>query len=375
MRKMFTVGLAAVMAMGLCACGSQKAAETTAAPAAAETTAAPAQEEKKEEAEETTEAQASSETAGGEGYVVALCNYSIGNSWRAQMEQEFVAEAEKLKAEGVVSEYYITNSNEDINKQISDMQDLITKKVDAIVITAASPTALAPVVEEATEAGIKVVSFDNVVETEEQVATVGIDEKEFGRIGAEWLVDKLDGKGQIVVLNGIAGPATDSLRWGGAEEVFKQYPDIEILGSANASWDYAQGKAAMESMLSAYPEIDGVWSQGGAMTQGAIDAFIAAGRDLVPMTSEGNNGAIRAWIENKDKGLSCIAPSNPTYTSAEALRVVIKALNGEDIPGNVVMDIETVTEENVDQYYRSDMPDSFWVLTELDDATLQKLYK
>ena len=375
MRKMFTVGLAAVMAMGLCACGSQKAAETTAAPAAAETTAAPAQEEKKEEKEETTEAQASSETAGGEGYVVALCNYSIGNSWRAQMEQEFVAEAEKLKAEGVVSEYYITNSNEDINKQISDMQDLITKKVDAIVITAASPTALAPVVEEATEAGIKVVSFDNVVETEEQVATVGIDEKEFGRIGAEWLVDKLDGKGKIVVLNGIAGTATDSLRWGGAEEVFKQYPDIEILGSANASWDYAQGKAAMESMLSAYPEIDGVWSQGGAMTQGAIDAFIAAGRDLVPMTSEGNNGAIRAWIENKDKGLSCIAPSNPTYTSAEALRVVVKALNGEDIPGNVVMDIETVTEEKVNQYYRSDMPDSFWVLTELDDATLQKLYK
>lgn len=375
MRKMFTVGLAAVMAMGLCACGSQKAAETTAAPAAAETTAAPSQDEKKEEAEETTEAQASSETAGGEGYVVALCNYSIGNSWRAQMEQEFVAEAEKLKAEGVVSEYYIINSNEDINKQISDMQDLITKKVDAIVITAASPTALAPVVEEAAEAGIKVVSFDNVVETDEQVATVGIDEKEFGRIGAEWLVDKLDGKGKIVVLNGIAGTATDSLRWGGAEEVFKQYPDIEILGSANASWDYAQGKAAMESMLSAYPEIDGVWSQGGAMTQGAIDAFIAAGRDLVPMTSEGNNGAIRAWIENKDKGLSCIAPSNPTYTSAEALRVVIKALNGEDIPGNVVMDIETVTEENVDQYYRSDMPDSFWVLTELDDATLQKLYK
>ena len=88
--------------------------------------------------------------------------FTFGSGWSivAQMEQEFVSEAEKLKSEGVVSEYYITNSNEDINKQISDMQDLITKKVDAIVITAASPTALAPVVEEATEAGIKVVSFD-----------------------------------------------------------------------------------------------------------------------------------------------------------------------------------------------------------------------
>lgn len=377
MKKMFTAGLAAVMALSLCACGGgQKAPETTAAPAA-ETTAAAAAETTGAPAAETT-AEAKTEGAGaasGDGYVVALCNYSIGNSWRAQMEQEFMAEAEKLKAEGVISEYYITNSNDDINKQISDMQDLITKKVDAIVITAASPTALAPIVEEATEEGIKVVSFDNVVETDEQVATVGINESEFGRIGAEWLVDKLGGKGKIVVLNGIAGTATDALRWGGAEEVFKQYPDIEILGSANASWDYAQGKAAMESMLSAYPEIDGVWSQGGAMTQGAIDAFIAAGRDLVPMTSEGNNGAIRAWIENRDNGLSCIAPSNPTYTSAEALRTAIKALNGEDVPSNVVMDIETVTEDNVDQYYREDMPDSYWVLTELDDETLQKLYK
>lgn len=320
-KKVVAMGLAAMMAMSLAACSSGgSSTSTTAAGSSAEATtaaaAASSEESKKEEAK-----------GDGKGYVVALCNYSIGNSWRAQMEQEFVSEAEKLKSEGVVSEYYITNSNEDINKQISDMQDLITKKVDAIVITAASPTALAPVVEEATEAGIKVVSFDNVVDTDEQVATVGIDETEFGRIGAEWLAEKLDGKGKIIVLNGIAGAATDSLRWGGA------------------------------------------------MTQGAIDAFIAAGRDLVPMTSEGNNGALKAWYENRDNGLSCIAPSNPTYTSAEALRTVIKALDGEDVPKNVVMDIETVTEDNLEDYYRPDMPDSFWVLTELDDEALQKLYK
>ncbi len=313
--------------------------------------------------------------AADEGYVVALCNYSIGNSWRAQMEQEFIAEAERLKADGVVSDYFITNSNDDINKQISDMQDLITKGVDAICITAASPSALAPVVEEATEAGIKVVSFDNDVDTDEKVAYIGINEEEFGRIGAEWLAKELNGKGKIIVLNGIAGTSTDAARWGGAEKVFKEYPEIEILGSANAGWDYAEGKAAVESMLSAYPEIDGVWSQGGAMTQGAIDAFIAAGRKLVPMTSEGNNGAIRSWIENKDAGLTCLAPSNPTYTSAEALRVAIKALNGEEVEPRVVMPLEVVDASNVEDYYRADMPDSFWVLTELDDAALQSLYK
>ena len=374
MKKILSVGLATMMALSLAACSSSNNAGTT--------TAAPQPQETKEEAPEAeaeeTEAKAGEDSqaaGGGKDYVVALCNYSIGNSWRAQMEQEFIAEAEKLKADGTVSEYYITNSNEDINKQISDMQDLITKGVDAIVITAASPTALAPVVEEATDAGIKVVSFDNVVETDMQVATVGINEEEFGRIGAEWLADKLEGKGKIIVLNGVAGTATDALRWGGAEKVFAQYPDIEVIASANASWDYAEGKAAVESMLSANPQIDGVWSQGGAMTQGAIDAFIAAGRDLVPMTREGNNGAIRAWIENRDNGLSCIAPSNPTYTSAEALRVAIQALNGEDVPSNVVMEVSTVTEDNVDDYYREDMPDSYWVHTELDEDTLAELYK
>lgn len=148
-----------------------------------------------------------------EGYKVALVNYSVGNSWRAQMVAEFEAEAKRLQEEGVISEYYITNSNDDISKEISDVEDMITKGVDAIVITAASPTALAPAVEEATEAGIKVVSFDNVVDTDMQVATVGIDEKEFGRINAEFLVEALDGKGKIIVLNGTAGTTTDSLRW------------------------------------------------------------------------------------------------------------------------------------------------------------------
>ncbi len=310
-----------------------------------------------------------------EGYKVALVNYSVGNSWRAQMVAEFEAEAKRLQAEGVISEYFVTNSNDDIAKEISDVEDMITKGVDAIVITAASPTALAPVVEDATAAGIKVVSFDNVVETDQQVATVGIDEKEFGKICADFLVEALGGKGKIVVLNGIAGTATDALRWQGAEEVFANHPEIEILGTANADWDYAKGKAAMESMLSAYPQIDGVWSQGGAMTQGAIDAFIAAGRPLVPMSGEGNNGMIRAWVENRDKGFSSIAPSNPTYTSAEALRVAIKALNGEEVPSNVVMDMEVVTPENVDQYYKPDMPDSYWVLTQLDDEVLADLYK
>ena len=88
--------------------------------------AASSEESKKEEAK-----------GDGKGYVVALCNYSIGNSWHAQMGRNLYLK-QKIKIRRHCSEYYITNSNEeDINRRC-DMQDLITKKVDAIVITAAS---------------------------------------------------------------------------------------------------------------------------------------------------------------------------------------------------------------------------------------------
>ena len=92
MKKMFTVGLAAIAALSMTACGASQAGKET---TASETAKTEVSNEKEEETEK-------NEKKGG--YVVALCNYSIGNSWRAQMEQEFVAEAEKLKEEGTVSE-------------------------------------------------------------------------------------------------------------------------------------------------------------------------------------------------------------------------------------------------------------------------------
>src|SRR6056297_701690 len=89
-----------------------------------------------------------------EGYKIGFSNYSVTNAWRVQMEAEFKAKAEELKDKGVISEYYMTNANGEISKQISDVNDLITKGVDALLITAASPKALAPVCEKAEQQGI-----------------------------------------------------------------------------------------------------------------------------------------------------------------------------------------------------------------------------
>jgi len=313
--------------------------------------------------------------AGSSGYVIGFSNFGVGNSWRIQMEAEFKTRADELKADRKIKEYYMTDSGGDISRQIADMRGLIAKKCNAIIITAASPEALSPVCEQAMAAGIKVVSFDNYVTTDKITAKVGIDEVAFGTVGAQWLADKLGGKGSIVVLNGIAGSGVDEMRNRGAMNVFAKYPNIKVLGAAYAGWDYTEAKHAVEGFLSAYPQIDGVWSQGGAMTQAALDVFTAAGRRLVPMTGEANNGLLKAWKENLGNGFDSIAPCSPTYMSADALTTAVDALDGKPVQLTTVISLPVITSADLDKYVRMDLPDSFWNFTILSPGQINALYK
>ncbi len=312
-------------------------------------------------------------------YKVALCNSSVGNSWRMQMVAEFENACKELQEAGVISEYYITNADGDITKQISDMRDLITKKVDIICITATSGSALTDVSDEAIEEGIKVVSFDNYLEYEDgevhETARIGVKQEDFGRIWAEWLTEKLDEKGNIILLQGMAGTTGSEQRWAGAKEVFDKYPNIKVLGEGFGDWDYAKGKIAAEQLIAAHGEnINGVWSQGGAMTQGCIDAFVEKNIPLVPMTGEANNGMLKAWLANRDKGFTSIAPDSPSYVSTEALKLGLRACEGEDVSGYHPFELQTVTEDNLEEYVKPDLPDSFWVFTHLTDDQVKELF-
>jgi len=311
----------------------------------------------------------------GSGYVIGFSNFGVDNSWRIQMEAEFKARADQLVSGGVINKYYMTDSKGDIDKQIADMKDLIKKKCDAIIITAASPSALSPVCEEAMAAGISVISFDNYVTTDKVTAKVGIDEIEFGKCGAQWLADKLNGKGNIIILDGIAGTSVDTMRNEGAMSVFSNYPDIKILGEAHAGWAYNQAKTAMSGFISEYPRIDGIWSQGGAMTQAALDVFTAAGRVPVPMSGEANNGFLKAWKENLDKGFDSIAPCSPTSMSATALDTAINALDGKLVQLHTVISLPVITSDTLNDYVRMDLKDSFWNYTILTSEQINALYK
>lgn len=310
-----------------------------------------------------------------EGYKIAFVNCSLNETWRVQMVAEFEQAADELKEQGVISEYYETNADNDASKQVSDMRDMIAKGVDGILIATVNPTAANGVIKEAMDAGIKVVNYNSLADTDNLTAKVYQSDKDFGRIGAEFIVDKIDGKGKIIVLNGTAGNSVSNDRWQGAEEAFSQYPDIEIVGEAYGEWDYAKGKAATESLLSANPEIDAVWSQGGAMTQGAVDAFVAAGRKLVPMSGEAGNGYIKTWIQYLGTDdFDSVAPNYTATISVTALNTLIDALDGKDVEFDQCLEMSTITSDDINDLYRDDLPDSFWCDTQLTEENLQKLF-
>lgn len=309
---------------------------------------------------------------GGKTYKVGFSNVWVGNSWGVQCVNELES---YLKNDPRVSEYYITDANNDVNKQISDIQDLISKGVDLLMLQAISPDAVVPVIEEAKAKGITVVTCVSPVNTDQYDASVSAKDQDFGRVGMEWLAEAIGGKGSIIILNGMSGLSSAVDRRAGVQEVLDKYPDIKVLGEEYADWDYAKGKTATENLLAAFPQIDGVWSCGGDMTRGAVEAFLAAGRPLVPMTGEDNNGFLKIWKENIPNGFTSIAPSMPTWLFAEGARIGLDLLDGNPpAQKDTVVEIPVITQDELDKYVRDDLSDSYWANTKMSEADRVALY-
>lgn len=355
MKKFLTLVLAVAMAFSLVACGTGTPSST---PSDAASTASSALSEA-----------TSTPVASGEKIKVGYDIYFLGNSWSVQLYQEFKWNAENNFADLVDVTY--VESEGDISKQIANLEDLIAQEVDVIITTPNDTTALNATLQEAMDAGIKVILLAATIDGDAYDTLVTVDEVEFGRVGAQWLVDQLGGEGKIVCLNGISGLSTSELRYQGAKEVFDANPGIEILAAEDASWDYATGRTVMGDLLAAYPEIDGVWSQGGSMTLGAIEAFEAANREVVPMTGEDNNGLMKKWNELGTEGIGC---AKPTWLARVALENAVSMMNGETVEKNQIYDVQTIATEEIPDYVKEDLSDDVWCGTELPEDVLSEIF-
>lgn len=351
MKKMLSIVLAAVVSLGLVACGGGGSVSEPSGTSGS------------------VSSENSTSTGSNEKIKIGYDIYYLGNSWSVQLYQEFKANAEG-KFKDQVDVTYV-ESEGDISKQIANLEDLIAQEVDVIITTPNDTTALNATLQEARDAGIKVILLCAGIDGDTYDTLITVDEKEFGRVGAQWLVDQLGGTGKIVALNGISGLSTSELRYEGAKAVFDANPGIEVLAVEDANWDYATGKTVMSDLLAAYLEINGVWSQGGSMTLGAMEAFEAANRELVPMTGEDNNGLMKKWKALGSDGIGC---AKPTWLSRIALESAVAFMNGADVEKDQIYDVQTITTDKIDQYVHPDLSDDVWCGTELTEVQLKAIF-
>src|SRR5690349_1529303 len=172
----------------------------------------------------------------------------------------------------------------------------MAKDVDAILVNPGDVSGLNATLEEAVSKGIIVISVDQALEAE-GVYDVGIDQKEWAKTSAQWLADKLGGKGNIVEIEGFPGHPVNVARMSGVDEVLANYPDIKVLGKDTGKWDEATGQQVMSNFLSAYPTLDGYWTQDG-MAIGAFQGVLAANPAKFPVVvGEGRCQFLQLWSE------------------------------------------------------------------------------
>jgi ribose transport system substrate-binding protein len=256
---------------------------------------------------------------------VGVSNTLIGNGWREEMICSIKAQAE---ASGKVSKVIVANRNGGPSEQIADIRNLISAGANIIIINPSDRDALNPVIKQAADKGIVVVAVDQAVSAPEAYVLTN-DQKEYGKLGAKWLFDKLGGKGSVVEMRGIDGVPADADRHEGFTEVAKMYPDVKVT-SVFTGWAQNKTAEATKELLASGKPIDGVWTSG--IDKAVVDAYETAGKPFVPVVGADNSGFIGQLIEKKDKGLTGAAVSNPPAVGAAGLGLALQVLDKKDAP-------------------------------------------
>ena len=300
-------------------------------------------------------------------YKVALSDSFTSNTWRAQVTMEFNYYCQQNTS--TISCLTPADANSDTSTQISQITNFINQGADIILIDANDGSALNPVIQQATQAGIQVVDFDNTT-TSTYSIHVGEDQTEIGKQGADWLISQLKSGDSIISLDGITGNPTSDQRQAGADAEFKA-ANINIVARGDTKWDKATAQGLAMTLLTANPNIQGIYSQGGDSSLGAIAAEQQLGMDptKLPIPGEGSNGFLKTW---QSLNLSSWAFSSPPQLVVNALQTGIAARQGTD-PGNTVnLDIPVITQATLSQYVQPNLNDNLWLPTMLPDSVLQQ---
>jgi len=273
---------------------------------------------------------------------------SLSNPYFITMNEGIEAEAEAQNIELVVQ---APEKETDVARQIQIIEDMITQQVDAILVTPAGAKELASVIKKANDAGIIVIDIDEKMDADMLAAEgayydtyIASDNFLGGQMAAELMIEKLGGEGEVAILEGAPGHEVAIARAGGFNDGISK-SNIKVVASQTANWTRDEGFNVFQNMLTANPNIKGVFAASDLMALGASEAAQQAGRsDIVIIGFDANDEAKEAVKKGVMAGT---VAQDPELMGRTGVQLALKALNGETISKETPVEIKLVTKETL----------------------------
>jgi ribose transport system substrate-binding protein len=217
----------------------------------------------------------------------------------------------------------------DYTGQLKIVETMINRRVDSIVLAPIDRKAMVAVVERAAKEQIPVVIFDSGIDTESYVSEVATDNYLAGQMAAERMGKILNGKGKVVIVAVQPGAGSTMAREQGFEDVIKKNcPGIQIVDKRYGMSDYAKSLAVAENMLTAYPDLDGLFASNESSTIGAIQALKARGTKLKMV---GFDWSPVLEQELKTGVLDSLVVQDPFQMGFQAVKAAVDKLNDKPV--------------------------------------------
>ena len=275
---------------------------------------------------------------------VSAAPLKIGMSFQELNNPYFVTMKQALEeaAASVGATVIITDARHDVAKQISDVEDMIQKKIDILLLNPTDSTGVEGAVKSAEAAGLVVAAVD--ANAKGPVDTfVGSKNYDAGVMACEYMGKALDGKGDVAILDGIpVVPILERVR--GCKDALKKFPGIKIVTTQNGKQERDQALAVTENMIQANPGLKGIFSvnDGGAM--GSLAAIEASGKDIKLTSVDGAPEAIKAMQKPGSKFIATSA-QYPRDQIRIAIGMALAKKWGANVPAHVPVEVKLIDAE------------------------------
>jgi len=286
-----------------------------------------------------------SDAPAAEKILIGFSQATMNSTWRVAMLEG----NKKYAAEHYPDvELIVTDGQNQATKQVSDVESLITQGIKVLIISPVQAEPLTPIVKQAMEANIPVVTLDREVNTK-VTCKIGAQNRPIGVAAGEFIVEKLHGTGNVIEIEGTVGASATTDRHEGFRDALKEAPRIRVV--ADQFCDYLREPALkfVEEMLQKFGpgQVQAIYAHDDAMALGAVKVVEAAGRlkEIAIVGIDGENGAYQAIKDGK-----LAATFTYSFCAPEGIQYAYNLAIGEQVPDQIVLKSTRVDASNVDQY-------------------------